>query len=44
MGKHSPKNDPYKEVREWYEKNEENRLINIETERIINRLLRGEKL
>ena len=44
MGKHSPKNDPYKEAREWYEKNEEKRLINIETERIINRLLRGEKL
>ena len=44
MGKHSPKDDPYKEVREWYEKNEEKRLISIETERIIKKLLAGESV
>lgn len=44
MGKHSPKDDPYKETREWYNKNEDKMLLNIETERRINRLLEGEKL
>lgn len=44
-GKFSPKNDPYKEVREWYKNNKENILLNIGTQRFIeSKILKEESL
>lgn len=38
MGKFSPKNDPYKEAREWYGKNRDKMLLSPKTELIIDAL------